>query len=172
MATPKDDQAAILAAIRDDPDDDAPRLIFADWLEEHDDPRGEFIRVQCELARLPYDDRRRLELTRREEELLQQYKAAWSDRPPRGVDVGFERGLLKVTAGAGGITGTRGSQWWARQEPWVARLELTGDDELLQRVVARGLLTEVPALYLNTSGCGPNPDTWGWGNPAIPMTPG
>jgi len=34
------------------PDDDMPRLIFADWLEERGDPRSEFIRVQCELARL------------------------------------------------------------------------------------------------------------------------
>lgn len=39
-----------LHAIADNLFDDAPRLIFADWLEEHDDPdRAEFIRVQCEL---------------------------------------------------------------------------------------------------------------------------
>jgi len=31
-----------------------PRLILSDWLDEHGDPdRTEFIRVQCELARLP-----------------------------------------------------------------------------------------------------------------------
>lgn len=35
------------------PADNAPRLIYADWLDEHDQPeRAEFIRVQCELARL------------------------------------------------------------------------------------------------------------------------
>lgn len=46
------DAAALLAAIRAAPDDDAPRLIYADWLEEHGQPeRAEFIRVQCELAR-------------------------------------------------------------------------------------------------------------------------
>src|SRR5262249_51734963 len=37
---------AILAA----PEDDTPRLVYADWLEERGDPRGEFIRIQCELA--------------------------------------------------------------------------------------------------------------------------
>ena len=37
---------AFLQAIRDAPDDDAPRLIYADWLDERGDPRGEFIRVQ------------------------------------------------------------------------------------------------------------------------------
>jgi uncharacterized protein (TIGR02996 family) len=38
---------AILAA----PDDDAPRLVYADYLLEHDDPRGEFIIIQCTLGR-------------------------------------------------------------------------------------------------------------------------
>jgi uncharacterized protein (TIGR02996 family) len=46
------DAAALLAAIRAAPDDDAPRLIYADWLNDHGQPeRAEFIRIQCELAR-------------------------------------------------------------------------------------------------------------------------
>jgi uncharacterized protein (TIGR02996 family) len=44
---------AVLAA----PEDDAPRLEYADWLDERgqagDTERAEFIRVQCELARAP-----------------------------------------------------------------------------------------------------------------------
>lgn len=40
-----------LAEIMASPEDDVPRLIFADWLEEHgDEARAEFIRVQVELA--------------------------------------------------------------------------------------------------------------------------
>jgi uncharacterized protein (TIGR02996 family) len=46
------DRDALLRAICENPDDDAPRLIYADWLDEHDDPRqAEFIRVQIEVAR-------------------------------------------------------------------------------------------------------------------------
>jgi len=46
------DAAALLAAIRAAPEDDAPRLVYADWLEEHGQPEwAEFIRVQCQLAR-------------------------------------------------------------------------------------------------------------------------
>jgi uncharacterized protein (TIGR02996 family) len=46
------DADALFAAILADPADDAPRLVYADWLEEHGQPeRAEFIRVQCELAR-------------------------------------------------------------------------------------------------------------------------
>ena len=44
------DELALLAAIRDAPDDDLPRLAHADWLEEHgQSPRAEFVRVQIEL---------------------------------------------------------------------------------------------------------------------------
>jgi uncharacterized protein (TIGR02996 family) len=45
--------AALLRAICAEPDDDTPRLVAADWLEEHGDPdRAAFIRIQVELARL------------------------------------------------------------------------------------------------------------------------
>jgi uncharacterized protein (TIGR02996 family) len=38
---------AFLQAILEDPDNDEARLVYADWLEERGDPRGEFIRLQC-----------------------------------------------------------------------------------------------------------------------------
>jgi uncharacterized protein (TIGR02996 family) len=43
---------AFMQRIRAYPDDDAPRLVFADWLDEQGDPRGAFIRVQLALAQL------------------------------------------------------------------------------------------------------------------------
>jgi uncharacterized protein (TIGR02996 family) len=48
------DDSPYLRAICRDPFDDGPRLVWADCLDERGDPRGEFIRVQCELARLPH----------------------------------------------------------------------------------------------------------------------
>jgi uncharacterized protein (TIGR02996 family) len=42
---------AFLQAMVEDPDDDTPRLVYADWLDENGQPeRAEFIRIQCELA--------------------------------------------------------------------------------------------------------------------------
>jgi len=42
------DESALLAAIIAHPDEDTPRLAYADWLDEHDQPeRAEMIRVQC-----------------------------------------------------------------------------------------------------------------------------
>src|SRR5687768_3217999 len=46
------DEPALLQAIREAPDDDAPRLVYADWLDEHGRPeRAEFVRVCVELIR-------------------------------------------------------------------------------------------------------------------------
>lgn len=44
---------AFIDAIVADPLDDTARLVFADWLDERDDPLGEFIRVQYELEQRP-----------------------------------------------------------------------------------------------------------------------
>ena len=42
------DESALLAAILAHPDEDTPRLMYADWLEENGQPeRAEFIRLQC-----------------------------------------------------------------------------------------------------------------------------
>lgn len=46
------DSAALLEAVVAAPDDDAPRLVYADALQTAGNPRGELIAVQCELARL------------------------------------------------------------------------------------------------------------------------
>lgn len=46
----------LLAAVLADPDDDFVRLVCADWFEERGDPRGEFIRVQVELATTERED--------------------------------------------------------------------------------------------------------------------
>src|SRR5262249_53104732 len=45
-----------LRAIAYDPENDTPRLIYADWLEEQGDPRGEYLRLECYLATLAQDN--------------------------------------------------------------------------------------------------------------------
>jgi uncharacterized protein (TIGR02996 family) len=92
------DATALLAAIREAPDDDAPRLVYADWLDEHGQPeRAEFIRVQCELARseLPA-------LRRREAELLIAHHDAFAARlAAPGLRFRFERGFIVAFGHAG-----------------------------------------------------------------------
>jgi uncharacterized protein (TIGR02996 family) len=46
------EREALLRSIIAAPDDDLPRLVFADWCDEHGDPeRAEFVRTQVEFAR-------------------------------------------------------------------------------------------------------------------------
>jgi hypothetical protein len=65
-------------------DDDGPRLVYADWLEEQGDPYGEFIRLQCERFRLPEGEQaRRQQLTERLAELQNRHDERWRSRLPR-----------------------------------------------------------------------------------------
>src|SRR5207248_9114068 len=66
------------------PDDDAPRLVFADWLEEEggDSARAEFLRVQVERARLPEWDARQVRLRLRERELIERHGETWKGELP------------------------------------------------------------------------------------------
>jgi uncharacterized protein (TIGR02996 family) len=77
------ERAALLRAVCENPDDDTPRLVFADWLDEHDEPeRAEFIRLQCEVARLQTDDAQLGGLSRRASELQKQFGKQWLDQLP------------------------------------------------------------------------------------------
>jgi uncharacterized protein (TIGR02996 family) len=68
----------LVAAIRDEPEADGPRQVWADWLEEHrEGARAELVRVQCELARDEGDGPRLAALAARAEELIQTHAAEW-----------------------------------------------------------------------------------------------
>ena len=72
------EREALLAAIQTHPEEDTPRLVFADWVQEFgDEATAEFIRVQVALARTPERDPTAVELRRRESELLAAYRALW-----------------------------------------------------------------------------------------------
>jgi uncharacterized protein (TIGR02996 family) len=70
---------ALLKAVCDNPDDDTPRLVFADWLQEHgDEDRAEFIRLQIELAALP-EGKKKQKAQAREKELLDAHRDEWTE---------------------------------------------------------------------------------------------
>src|SRR5262245_46808930 len=88
---------AMLRLIIASPEQDGPRLIYADWLAERRDPRGEFIRVQCELARLPQADPRRAELQGTGDALLKSHQHEWVGELKRQVSgFRFHRGFVET----------------------------------------------------------------------------
>jgi len=93
--------AAFLNTIREHPDADLPRLVFADYLDENGDPaRAEFIRLQCELASLLDHDPRFRPLEDREHELLSEHEPAWAGELPRyATEWEWRRGFIESVGG-------------------------------------------------------------------------
>src|SRR5262249_39515714 len=88
---------ALLRDIYDHPYDDAPWLVYADWLEEQGDPRAEFIRIQRELTHLSAQDPRLGNLQERRARLLGAHQAEWAPylKPLAGkATAGCYRGFL------------------------------------------------------------------------------
>src|SRR4051794_30932426 len=133
---------AFLRSISDEADDDAPRLIFADWLDENGDPqRARFIRVQCRLATLGEDDPERQRLQCEADSLLPEMLARLTDRKN-------PRYAAKLAT------------WLKEQKPafergFVARLSTT-PRRFLDR--ADELMKVAPIQHLNLNNAAP---TWG-----------
>lgn len=95
-----DHEGAFLQAIREQPDDDAHRLIYADWLEEQGGAertaRAAFIRAQCRLAALSDDDPLRDKLEDEAADILAEHERDWT-QPLHGIaeDWHFSRGFLE-----------------------------------------------------------------------------
>jgi uncharacterized protein (TIGR02996 family) len=71
------------------PEDDAPRLVYADYLEERGEPFGELIQVQCALARGERGARAR------ERELLAAHRGRWlAELGVADCEGTFRRGML------------------------------------------------------------------------------
>jgi uncharacterized protein (TIGR02996 family) len=141
------DRDALLAAVLAAADDDAPRLVFADWLDERGDSRGEFVRVQCALARLPADDPRRAELERREHDLLTAHQAAWAE-PLRGLasDWTYRRGFIESVAVDASAFVARGAELFRRGP--VRRVRFLDAGRCIARLVESPLLARVREIDL------------------------
>jgi uncharacterized protein (TIGR02996 family) len=117
------DGAGLLRNILENPDDDTPRLIYADWLQDNGDPlHSELIRAQVGLARLVGTDEYPGDTGLEAGRLLPAYRARllapyvalglapccnrYHDGPFEGFDFFFRRGFVEdidvYGAGAGG----------------------------------------------------------------------
>jgi len=77
-------------AVLDSPEDDAPRLIYADWLDEHGrGERAQFIRLQCAMDRVPAGTARWKPLFEKAQRLEREWRVVWTGPAQRHV-VGAE----------------------------------------------------------------------------------
>ncbi len=89
--------SALIEACRASPDDDAPRLVWADAVGGE---RGELVVIQCDLARGGLGPAEAAARRRRERELLARHGAAWAAMkelvPGLGIGFRFHRGFVET----------------------------------------------------------------------------
>ncbi|HEY1186920.1 MAG TPA: TIGR02996 domain-containing protein [Gemmata sp.] len=74
---PVNEHEAFLRVIFKRPEDMTARLVYADWLDEHDHPGGELIRVRQQLALTDLPKTKRAALTARERKVLAKCDRDW-----------------------------------------------------------------------------------------------
>jgi uncharacterized protein (TIGR02996 family) len=151
------DRLALLAAIRENPDEHTPRLAYADWLDEHaasasDHVRAEFIRIQIESAELHLRSKqldRAEQLEAKAKELLAAHGKDWLasfPRPKKPEDVHFSLGFLDRL-----ICESEDCQHIPRP-PWelepLAKPHVSGHKEELQKLISSGWFDGVHGLDL------------------------
>ena len=138
---PDANRDSLLAAVLAQPHDDAPRRVYADWLLDQGDVRGEFILIQCALAQLDAADPRAAELREREAALLKKHKKTWVGR--------FKGARIEY--------GVEGGQQWVKGNPthwtfargFVDTVKMSMDDFSSN---AETLLTCEPVRVVNLTG--------------------
>ncbi len=86
----------LLTAILQQPEDDAPRLAYADAIASADNVRCAFIRYQIQLSHCEPDDPDRVMLYTESEELLRKKEASWvGDVGSLVEDFTFNRGFIE-----------------------------------------------------------------------------
>jgi uncharacterized protein (TIGR02996 family) len=153
-----------LEAVRAAPDDDGPRLVYADWLDERGDhDRAEFIRVQCELARLDPADAGVPDLHVRQLEMLAEHEQEWlGDWSERLIRWEFRRGFLHAVRITPGPFLDHGEELFRRHP--VEEVTFANDrGEPLEPEAVREVVA-APAMglvrWLDASGCRPDEPMW------------
>jgi uncharacterized protein (TIGR02996 family) len=154
-----DIEAALLQAIRETPEDDTPRLALGDWLMEQPEAvqqaRGEFIHLQCRLAKMPSYEPQRPALEAREKALKEEHAEAWLDGLTAFVEPNawtFERGMLGLDL--------QGPQPWLSPEDlawladwqWADRLVLRDFDDVPEQWLSSAALSGITSLACSGPG--------------------
>ncbi len=142
------DLDGLLETVRAVPEEDLPRLVFADWLEEHDQPqRAELIRVQCRLVSPGTDLETRRQLQQRERQLLDRYATEWLglDLSQRSRAWRYIRGFPEVVVSADRLPQLA----QAIGQAWVQTLRIVNARDYLDQIVSHPALHQVATLDLS-----------------------
>lgn len=147
-----DEHQRWLDEIRLDPQNDTLRLVYADWLEERGDARGEFIRLQCELAQEELDEDRRVDLTLREHALLSRHERDWTGVLAEfTAKCVFRRGMVEYAALMAKAFLARGDELFTHSQVHSATIHIEHREELWE-LAECPLLAKLTGLRLEGDG--------------------
>ncbi|MBL8680985.1 MAG: TIGR02996 domain-containing protein [Myxococcales bacterium] len=147
MSRESDALAEVIAA----PDDDVPRMAYADLLVARGDPRGEFIRVQCALANGDVEFLEKQELRERAGKLLLEHEKSWRELAGIAdkIQVEWRRGFIdEATLTGEQFAGEIGEQLFAREPVRHARIRVNSE-RVAKKVGEAPHLTRLSALTLD-----------------------
>jgi uncharacterized protein (TIGR02996 family) len=173
------EQADFIRAILAEPEDDAPRLVFADWLEERGEgDRAAWIRASCRRAKVRSNEPGFNELIDQVRERFRRCRPAWWQEVT-GVSQHNDRGMFRFEVRSKTAAARLGKVPWlgdALAGGWLEGISVAWCDRSLARVLAGwpGPARDVPlfvrpapqipdeglAFYLET------PHLWGLDLPA------
>jgi uncharacterized protein (TIGR02996 family) len=148
------DSESCLRAFRDDPEDDAPRLAFANWLDQNSQPdRAEWIRASIEFDAIPLNDPRRDPARARESAALTRCRPAWLDLYLPSISQRNLRGIFRFALDGRGQAPVKrlGKLPWlgdAFREGWLERIEVEWCDSDYAGYLTKwkGPVTQVPLM--------------------------
>src|SRR5207248_3201188 len=150
-------EAEILRAVLQKPDDDAPRLDYATWCDAQAGAafkaRGEFIRAQVELAKFARESpsARHRDLKDRAEKMEQSHRVAWAGALAGVVEnYSFDRGFIELVALPAPTFLEIQAQLFAAAP--IRHLNLTNVAAVLERLLALPALAQIRSLDLDGSG--------------------
>jgi uncharacterized protein (TIGR02996 family) len=144
VAAPSAEVLGLLQDVRAHYEDDAPRLVLADWLDDHGEPdRAELIRLSLERAKLPAYSQGKL--LGQEAGLWERRKDDWLGAVAGRLDCYWaERGLFAWEATAARFLSAR-FQAESGAFPWVCELRLRRAS--VRSVGELGVIERFPSLW-------------------------
>lgn len=149
-------ESTFIDAMRETPDDAGLRLVYADWLDDAGDSRGELVRLQCELDKTPLNHPQRNMLHQAIRELCLDYQSDWLAPLKRRVlgwqKARFQFGLVENIAMSPAAFLKHAEAGLFEEMPHLVGVCLEGKEQPIEEALASPYMARLKSLKLFVSG--------------------
>ncbi len=149
-------ESAFIEALRETPDDADLRLVYADWLDDAGDSRGELVRLQCELDGTPLANPRRQVLQEAIREVCTKWQPDWlaplQRRGLRWEEARFQFGLVENVPMSPTKFLKHAAAGLFEEMPYLVGVCLNGKESHVARALASPDIARLKSLKLTIYG--------------------